>query len=141
MTFEEFGESLKALPRDVAIVFTADGQELAGGYYISELKHARIAAIDCAGRQSKWDEAILQLLDGAGGRHMSAGKLSDIVERSLSEVSGLGSAQLRVEFSPGNRGLGIYGATVPELAGPAAHLRLEPVMGDCKPMRAAARRG
>lgn len=137
MTLDEFLIALSQLPSDAPLIFELGQTRIGSGYHITELRLARVEAIDCAAQRANWSSATLQLLDGQDGAYMAVGKAARIIAQSVSAIPGLGAVEAQIEFSPGNRGLGIYGLDMPELQGDTAIARLLPLSATCRPSERA----
>ncbi len=132
-TLAEFVEILSGSNPDAAAVFHTQSSEIGRGYHITELKLADVQSIDCGGRQNRWQEAQLQLLDGQDGARLTVGKVASILTRSRAAIPALADVPLSVEFAPGNRGLQRYRIGVPETAGDRMRLPLIDERAQCKP--------
>ena len=108
MTLDDLAKALRSVDEDAQIVFEADGVPAGDGFHITEFKLAKINSIDCGGRLSSWDEVVFQILDGFGGKNMTAGRLSKILSHSFGAISGLADAPARAEFAFGNQGLHLF---------------------------------
>ncbi len=137
MTLEAFLTLLASVPQDVPLVFETDDGVIGDGYHVTEFKLARITGIDCGARQAQWSEATLQLLDGAGGGHMAAGKFAAIARQSIDRIPDLATVPLQVEFAHGNRGMRIHDLSRPEVRGDAVRVRLGEKRSICKPVMEA----
>ncbi|MEM9047510.1 MAG: DUF6428 family protein [Pseudomonadota bacterium] len=139
MTPQSLLDDLKILPPDLPVVFRTEAGEIAQGYHVTELKHARVTSIDCAARLSEWSQASLQLLDGDWHAQaivdpaMSARKLSGILSQSIARLDGVGAAELQVEFAHGNAGMRIYRPQRPLVAGSSIVIELADNRAQCKP--------
>lgn len=108
MNLDALKTALDAADPDARLIFeTADGP-IGAGYHVTEFKRLDTAAINCGGQTSAGTEAAMQLLDGAHGDFISAGKFGRILGTTLASVSGIGDAPLSVEFAPANAGLRLY---------------------------------
>lgn len=136
MTLTDLHAALSDLPGDAPLIFRTDDGDIGGGYHVTEFKRARIDSIDCGGNRSAWTEAAIQLLDGSGGTHMTAGKFASILGKSVKAVRGLGDDDYSVEFAPGNVGMRTYRAETPELIGDAVVIVLREGNAICKPLEA-----
>lgn len=125
--------ALDGLASDTQVGFATEAGTIGGDYHITELKLADIRSIDCGGRESRWREAALQLLDGNGEGWMSAGKMASILRRCISALPELAEVPLSVEFSHGNRGLGRYTARHPMVRDGRAVVALIGGAAQCKP--------
>ena len=132
-TLNEFIDTLSNAAPHAAAVFQADGRDIGPGYHITELKLADIHSIDCGGRQARWQEAQLQLLDGQDGERLTVGKVRGILEQSRAALPGLGAVPLSVEFAHGNRGLQRFTLGAPDAGPDRVGLPLINVAAQCKP--------
>ncbi len=133
MTPQHLFAALETLPSDAPLIFETDTGPVAGGYHVTELKHAAIKSIDCGARLSEWTEASLQVLDGRGGDAMTVGKFTGILSHSMRQVAGLGESPLHVEFAPKNVGMRIYQVGSPEMQDGQVVIRLTESRAQCKP--------
>lgn len=133
MTFSKLLTKLNPYDGAAPLVFEADDHVIGAGYHVTELRHSISTGIDCGGNIEKWEEARLQLLDGAGQTHMNVGKFRDIVKGSLSKLPKLSEAPLLVEFSPDNLGLKLMTLDEPVMQEGRVMLRLQNSKAACKP--------
>ncbi len=133
MTINDFLQTLADKPTDAPVVFATKQGEISGGYHVTELKLAHVTGIDCGARQAEWVEASIQLLDGGGGAHMEAGKLSNILEQSKRHVKGLGEADVHFEFAHNNAGLQRYNMQSSIEANGRVEIHLDTQRAICKP--------
>ncbi|MEM9197555.1 MAG: DUF6428 family protein [Pseudomonadota bacterium] len=138
MTPQTLLDSLKTLPSQMPISFATEAGAAGWGYHVTELKQAKITSIDCGGRVAEWVEASLQILDGEGDRDraMQVGKLAGILSHSIATVTGLGTADLQVEFSLGNTGMQIFQPGTPRREGDTVLIELSSSQAQCKPASA-----
>ncbi|MEO1313895.1 MAG: DUF6428 family protein [Pseudomonadota bacterium] len=116
---------------DLPLTFVFADGHIAGGLHITELRAARIDAIDCGGNRDDWRETVLEVLDG-GAAPMSARKAAEILDRSLSALPQLAEGRLIVAATPGNGPLRRSTVT-PDLTAEALRLHLSPERAQCKP--------
>ena len=133
MTLNDFLDALHDQPAEAPLVFTTSEGPIGAGYHITELKSLDIKSIDCGGRTSDWTEVQIQLLDGAGRSHLSAGKSAKILEHSLKAIPDLAEGELSFEYAPGNNGLRRYIPTQPIWAEGHVEMRLTEDGATCKP--------
>jgi hypothetical protein len=123
--------AMEAAP-DAPVAFEAEGRAIRPGYHVTELRRARIDAIDCGLGRRDWEEAQLQILEGSGGEPMTGRTLAGILRRGAEALALPGDAPLRVEAQPGGGALRRYrigavgsrgGATVVSLAAMGAECR------------------
>ena len=103
-----FREQLTEADASRRLIFATIEGPIGAGYHVTELKLADVSSIDCGANQTAWTEATLQLLDGYGEDHMTAGTFAGIADKSMTALPGLRDAPLSVEFAPKNEGLRIY---------------------------------
>lgn len=132
MTLNDFLDALRDQPAEAPLVFTTAEGPIGAGYHITELKSLDINSIDCGGRTSDWTEVQIQLLDGAGRSHLSAGKSAKILEHSLKAIPELAEGDLSFEYAPGNNGLRRYIPTQPIWAEGHVEMRLTEDGAQCK---------
>lgn len=139
MTLSDLLDDLAGLPGSIPLVFATGDGPIAPGYHVTELRRVEATGIDCGGVTGAWREAVLQLLDGAGGHHMTVGKFRGILAMSLERLDGLAAAPLRVEFGHANAGLGMFSVGGVEAGDSAVTIALVPETAVCKPaLRGAA---
>lgn len=139
MTLEELRGELHGADGDAPLVFATGDGTIGPGYHVTEFRQADVTGIDCGGTLSTWSEAVMQVMDGHGRSHMQVGKFLSILSKSLAQVDGLGDAPLRVEFAPGNAGLGLFAVDGVTAKADGATVTLAAEGAVCKPlMRAAA---
>ncbi|MEM9434002.1 MAG: DUF6428 family protein [Pseudomonadota bacterium] len=127
---------LKDLERDDpshSLVFETKAGEISPGYHITELKYSTSKGIDCAGHIENWTEARLQLLDGRGSSHMTVGKFSSIISKSLHAMPELQHASLMVEFGHDNTDLQLMSLNSSQREGSRVVIRLGNSRAQCKP--------
>ena len=132
MTLNDFLDALHEQPAEAPLVFTTSEGPIGAGYHITELKSLDIKSIDCGGRTSDWTEVQIQLLDGSGRAHLSAGKSAKILEHSLKAIPDLAEGELSFEYAPGNNGLRRYIPTQPIWAEGHVEMRLTEDGAQCK---------
>ena len=132
MTLNDFLNALHEQPAEAPLVFTTSEGPIGAGYHITELKSLDIKSIDCGGRTSDWTEVQIQLLDGAGRSHLSAGKSAKILEHSLKAIPDMAESELCFEYAPGNNGLRRYIPTQPIWAEGHVEMRLTEDGAQCK---------
>ena len=132
MTLNDFLNALHEQPAEAPLVFTTSEGPIGAGYHITELKSLDIKSIDCGGRTSDWTEVQIQLLDGAGRSHLSAGKSAKILEHSLKAIPDMAERELCCEYAPGNNGLRRYIPTQPIWAEGHVEMRLTEDGAQCK---------
>lgn len=137
MTPKDLLDALATMPPDAPLVFQTEAGPIQGGYHVTEWRQNRIDSIDCGARMASWTEAILQLLDGSGGRHMTVGRFVTILGQSIRHIDGLADSPIQVEFAPGNAGLRLYRPELPLQGDEVVTLRLSENAALCKPAQQA----
>ncbi|MEM9754884.1 MAG: DUF6428 family protein [Pseudomonadota bacterium] len=139
MTLSDLLAHLSDHDPEAGLVFTADGVAIHGGYHVTEFQQADIRAMDCGGRPDAWSETRLQLLDGDAGARapMVVGKFLAIAARVAQGFPDMGGHDLKVEFAPENRGLGVYNVAAPMAAPGTVTVPLVSSHAVCKPALAA----
>ncbi|PJI92000.1 hypothetical protein BC777_0841 [Yoonia maricola] len=133
ITFDELLKRLQSQDPIKPLVFiTADG-EIGAGYHVTELRHSISKGIDCGGSIETWEDAKLQLLDGPGSTHMTVGKFTNIIQKSLSALPELRNTPLMVEFGHNNEQLVLMSLHGPEVSDETVALSLGDVRAVCKP--------
>lgn len=135
MTFTALLAALEPLDSTASLVFLIDDDEIGAGYHVTELRHSISTGIDCGGNVEAWDEAHLQLLDGAGKTHMSVSKFTTILRQSLNKLPQLSEAPLLAEFSLDNDGLKLMSMGAPIQNADRVTVRLRNTNAVCKPAR------
>ncbi|KCV82192.1 hypothetical protein ATO10_07377 [Actibacterium atlanticum] len=124
---------LEQAAADTPVIFATDSARIGPGYHVTELKLAQINSIDCGGNLNTWVETQLQLLDGADGAYLQAGKVASILRRSAQTIAGLSDAPLWVEMAPRNQGLSRYRIGAVQDTGGAFKVTLTHDQAQCKP--------
>lgn len=124
---------------ELPLVFETEDGEISRGYHITELRHSASKGIDCGGNTEAWHEAKLQLLDGRGTSHMSVGKFSSIVSKSVSAMPELAHVSLKVEFGHDNMDLRLMTPSSPKHRGDRVVIELGNTRAACKPAERAWR--
>ena len=132
MNLQDLNTALMPVADDVSIRFQSDEGLVGPGFHITELKAAKIEAIDCGGAMDQWDEVILQLMDGHEGQPMRADRLRSILKHSIGKIPALAEAEVRVEFSHGNQGMGIHRMSNLHLGDAQAVIELTQDQAVCK---------
>lgn len=132
-TFANLLADLQNQDPEHPLIFMTDEGEIGAGYHVTELRHSFSKGIDCGGNIESWQETKLQLLDGQGSTHMSVGKFSNIVGKSLSSLPELAQAPLLIEFGHGNNGLTLMSLDAPKVQGDTVVLKLGDARAVCKP--------
>lgn len=136
-TFSQLLAGLQATDPSLPLVFQTKQGAIGAGYHVTELRHSHSKGIDCGGNIQSWQEARLQLLDGYGGEHMSVGKFSSIVAKSMAAVPELEQADLLVEFGHSNSDLSLLAIREPEVKDDAVIVFLGDAHAVCKPAQIA----
>lgn len=133
MTPETLLERLSDLPADLPLVFETPAGRIAGGYHVTELKAARVASVDCAARTSEWTDAVMQLLDGRGGAHMTAGKFRAILSHGVAHLPDFATSEIGVEFAHRNVGMRLHEVSAPRLRDGEIAIALTERSALCRP--------
>jgi hypothetical protein len=102
MRYAEFAAALERHP-GTSLVFDFPHGRVRPGYHITELLSAAIRSVDCGGNPSAWHEAVLQLVEPAGGADrawLSAAKASGILKKAAPAAPVPDDAELLVELRP-----------------------------------------
>ncbi|MEL7166205.1 MAG: DUF6428 family protein [Pseudomonadota bacterium] len=121
------------------LVFETKDGEISPGYHVTELIHFAAKGIDCGGRTDSWQETRLQLLDGQGSDHMTVGKFSSIMAKSVSAMPELADVPLKVEFGHDNTNLQIMTLSSPEHRADRIVIGLGKMRATCKPGERASK--
>ncbi|MQY42490.1 hypothetical protein GG681_07530 [Epibacterium sp. SM1969] len=132
-TLLELMTQLQRHDPNAPLVFATAAGEIAAGYHVTELRHYHAKGIDCGGRIDTWQEARLQLLDGAGETHMRLAKFLDILEKSITALPELKHAALQVEFGHNNAELRLMSLEALTLQRGRVVLQLGETRALCKP--------
>jgi hypothetical protein len=117
---------------NLPLTFIYGDREIGNAYHITEVKSARVSAMDCGANSESWAETRIQLLDvaSANATPMALGKFLNILEKA-----GLSELNSTVQFELGKIGeaMAIYelGTVSPQADRIEAHL--QPVGAMCKP--------
>lgn len=127
-------ETLDANP-EVPLVFSYEGNEIRGGYHITEVKAGHFSALDCGANPEAWSEIFVQLwdIDEDNRTHMAARKFASIVRKVSEHVALDGSAKLTFEVSDGIAPMQLHKASSPVLRNGVLHVDLGPRPASCKP--------
>ncbi len=121
--------------QNTSLRFTYGGTLIGAGYHITEVKSARIAAIDCGSNPEEWTELFVQLLDIAGdGPAMQATKFAAILSAVTKRLQLDVTAKLTFEVSDGLGAMQLYGAASPSLHDGVLTVPLIDRPASCKPM-------
>lgn len=133
ITFAELLTRLQSQDPIKPLAFTTADGEIGAGYHVTELRHSISKGIDCGGNVETWEDAKLQLLDGQGPTHMTVGKFTNIIQKSLSAMPELRNASLLVEFGHNNEQLALMSLHGPEVSDETVELFLGDARAVCKP--------
>jgi hypothetical protein len=127
-------ETLDANP-EVPLVFSYEGNEIRGGYHITEVKAGHFSALDCGANPEAWSEIFVQLwdIDEDNRTHMAARKFASIVRKVSEHVALNGSAKLTFEVSDGIAPMQLHRASSPVIRNGVLHVDLGPRPASCKP--------
>lgn len=133
ITFVELLARLQSQDPIKPLIFKTSDGKIGAGYHITELRHSISKGIDCGGNIETWEDAKLQLLDGQGSTHMTVGKFTNIIQKSLSAMPELRNAPLLVEFGHNNEQLALMSLHGPEVSDETVELSLGGARAVCKP--------
>lgn len=142
-TFSALGNFLSDYP-DSQLVFMFEGQRIAPGYHITEVKHAQIESIDCGRGSDTWSEVVIQLLDGSptsAEGYMMTSKYLGIVAAVNDSLHMRSDAKLFFEFAPGNGPMRRLYANTMEHAGEYTVVTLGGPVAVCKPFERMKKSG
>ena len=120
---------------DAPLVFSYDGNDIRGGYHITEVKAAHFSALDYGANPEAWSEIFVQLwdIDEDDRTHMAARKFASIVRKVSEHVALDGSAKLTFEVSDGVAPMQLHKAFSQVLRDGVLHVDLGPRPASCKP--------
>ncbi|MGB1311474.1 MAG: DUF6428 family protein [Leucothrix sp.] len=136
---DELKHACKTNP-DAALIFKQGDDTINAGYHITEIKHAKVNAIDCGQGTEQWDEVIIQLLDGSAlykGSAMRCAKFLKIVGAATDSLPLDESTQTYIEFSPNNGPLNKLTIDYIEQAESQVTVHLSQPTALCKPLQRA----
>lgn len=88
---------------DLPLLFSLDGINIGNGYHVTEIKLADITSVDCGSGSDRWQEVIIQLLDGASAKPaMTCGKFRSIMNKAQASLKPANDSRLVFEYSPSN---------------------------------------
>ena len=135
-TASSFVSELAAAP-EAPVVFDIEGRPIRPEYHVTEVKLAHVRAVDCGRGESEWDETLVQLLDGpatsVSGSHLSASKISDIINTGRNALHTPDQAELYFEFSRAHAALRKLAVHSIEYQDDGWLVRLAAVSAVCKP--------
>lgn len=141
ITLNRFFDALEVAAPEAGVVFATEEGPVGAGYHITELKHANIDSIDCAGRQSRFEEVSVQVLDVVGDAPMPVERLRMILTQSLAAIPALADAPVHVEFGHRNERLSRYEIAGLEVAKHLLTIKMFRAHATCKPAAQPAARG
>lgn len=120
---------------DAPLIFSYDGDDIRGGYHITEVKAGHFSALDCGANPEAWSEIFIQLwdIDEDDRTHMAARKFASIVRKVSEHVALDGSAKLTFEVSDGVAPMQLHKASSPVLRDGILRIDLGPRPASCKP--------
>ena len=135
MSLSTLLSQLSAFDPELPLVFTADGVAARGGYHVTEFQIARIQSMTCNGATDAWEEARVQIVDGADlSGNMSVGHFLNIAAQVQARYPEMFALDVKVEFAPGNAGLHVYHLDPPALTAGAVTVPLVSSRAVCKPL-------
>lgn len=142
-TLDALGNFLSDYPES-PLVFMFEGQRIAPGYHVTEVKHAQIESIDCGRGSDAWNEVVIQLLDGSptsAEGYMMSSKFLGIVGAVGDSLHLHDSAKLFFEFAPGNGPMRKLCVNSMEQAGDHTVVTLGGSVAMCKPFERMRKSG
>jgi Family of unknown function (DUF6428) len=134
MKTSEFIAALRSAPTKKLVFGDASGNEVPGGYHLTELKAARLDTVDCGGQANRWNETIAQLWvpSGEDGEHMTAAKFLRIYDKVSKLVDLDEDAEFRVEYGDEQIFPSIYDVASGVVAGDSLRVALRAPKMTCK---------
>jgi len=90
---------------ELPLVFETEENPISTGYHVTEVKHAKINALDCGQGVDEWEEITIQLIDGPGREtdsHMQTSTFLHIIDKATASLGLNDDRQLFVEFGHQN---------------------------------------
>lgn len=137
MKIIELQAELDQFDPNLPLTFTLGDFAVGSGYHVTELRLSHSTGVDCGGNKETWKEARLQVLDGTGGDRMRLEKFSGILKTCVEALPELETAELKIEFSPGNAGLRVLDFSAPALVNGRVEISLKDIAAVCKPAQRA----
>jgi Family of unknown function (DUF6428) len=134
MKTSEFIAMLRSGPTKKLVFADGSGNEVPGGYHLTELKAVRFDTVDCGGQTNRWNETIAQLWvpSGEEGEHMTAAKFLRIYDKVSNLVEIDGDAEFRVEYGDEEIFPSIYHVASSAVAGDSLRVALSAPKMTCK---------
>lgn len=130
-------------PRETQpLVLEYAGRTIQAGYHVTEIKFARLSALDCGGNPDNWIETILQVEDipaQAGGDFMTVGKFLSILGRVEAALGLDQSSRVTFEVSRPDEAMQVFDIAGVDTIQGHTRLVLEKRPAICKPRHRAAR--
>jgi hypothetical protein len=130
----EFIAALRSAPTKKLVFADASGNEVPGGYHLTELKAVRIDTVDCGGQTNSWNETVVQLWvpSGEGGEHMTAAKFLRIYDKVSKLVDLDEDAEFKVEYGDEQIFPSVYDVASGAVAGDSLRVALRAPKMTCK---------
>ena len=116
--------------------FEVGGRVMARGLHVTEMRRAKVSAVDCGLGRRDWEEAQLQLLVMGRGS-MRGGTLAGLLRRGVEALSLDPEVPLVVEAAPDGGAAERHRVAAVEGEGATLRVRLEPLRPSCRPMQTA----
>lgn len=127
-------EAAEAAPGAELRLEAEDGV-VAGGLHVTELRRARIDAIDCGLGRRAWEEAQMEVLSG-GAAPVTGATLAGLLRRSAAALGLDPDMPLVVEAAPGGGGIRRYRLGAVAAGGGLIRATLEALRPACRPREA-----
>jgi len=101
MIFQELSSALHAAKMTLPVHTVTSEQRPNDVCNTTELKHAHISSLDCAGQPHTWEEAQIDVLV-TGGEGLTVQKLLFIATASAKGLNGVNDATLSIDIDRGN---------------------------------------
>ena len=134
MKTSEFIAMLRSGPTKKLVFADGSGNEVPGGYHLTELKAVRFETVDCGGQTNRWNETIAQLWvpSGKDSERMTAVKFLRIYDKVSNLVEIDGDAEFRVEYGDEEIFPSIYHVASSAVAGDSLRVALSAPKMTCK---------
>ena len=135
MTTRDFIARLRRAPESALVFVNSDGHTIHAGYHLTEIKAAKLDAVDCGGQTNRWNETIMQLWvseNECRDEFMTAVKFLSIYEKVGRMIDLDPAAEVRFEYGDENFFPSNYHIeSVAETAG-TLRVELRPPQSTCK---------
>lgn len=115
--------------------FEAGNDVIEHGLHVTEMRRARVDAIDCGLGRHSWEEAQLELLQG-GAAVLTGAALARLLRRGAAALGLAHGVPLSVEAAPGGGGLRRFRIAAVEAGPRIIRVALEATRAACRPREA-----